>query len=88
MTTEFDIEQWLPMMPNEGPPFPRIFGINWPWYSEEQEPTPPPNGGDEILLHYCPYCEKSFATAQDLADHVKVEHPDQPPMEVIHIEWG
>lgn len=30
---EFDIEQWLPMMPNEGPPFPRIFGIKWPWYT-------------------------------------------------------
>lgn len=27
-----ELEDWLPMMPNEGPPLPRILGIRWPWY--------------------------------------------------------
>jgi len=25
-------EDWFPMMPNMGPPLPRILGIYWPWY--------------------------------------------------------
>lgn len=28
----FELTDWLPMMPNEGPPLPRILDIHWPWY--------------------------------------------------------
>ncbi len=27
-------EDFLPMMPNEGPPLPRLLGIFWPWYKK------------------------------------------------------
>ena len=32
MTREFELEEWLPMSPMEGPPLPRFFNILWPWY--------------------------------------------------------
>jgi len=33
-----ELEEWLPMPPAEGPPFPRFLCIRWPWV------TPPPPG--------------------------------------------
>lgn len=30
--TEFELEDWIPMMPQMGPPLPRMLGIYWPWY--------------------------------------------------------
>lgn len=34
----FELEDWLPMSPLEGPPLPKWMGITWPWV------TPPPPG--------------------------------------------
>lgn len=34
---EFKLEDWLPMMPMDGPPLPRFLGIYWPWVSKEVE---------------------------------------------------
>lgn len=28
-----ELEDWLPMSPDLGPPLPRLFGIYWPWYT-------------------------------------------------------
>lgn len=29
---DFELEDWLPMPPDMGPPLPRFLGIRWPWY--------------------------------------------------------
>lgn len=33
MVNNFELENWLPMEPSKGPPFPRYLGIYWPWYA-------------------------------------------------------
>lgn len=34
-------EEWEPMPPNQGPPFPEWLGIYWPWYKQPVGPVPP-----------------------------------------------
>ncbi len=42
-TTTFDIQDWLPMSPVDGPPLPRKLAIYWPWYKgAKPAPTPSP----------------------------------------------
>lgn len=68
------IEDLLPMPPTMGPPLPRYFGVLWPWY----KPTPPPEG------YTCPYCGDTFATWDELVDHIQSEHPgERIPIEII-----
>ena len=75
----YELEEWMPMPPDKGPPLPRFLGIYWPWYKEE---APPPPGA-----YSCPYCDESFDTIPELADHVAEVHPDKPPIAEITIEW-
>jgi len=79
--TEFNIEDLLPMSPNMGPPLPRFLGILWPWAEEKPEEEP------EELAHRCPYCTESFASLDELIDHVSEKHPDKPPLKRIEIQW-
>ena len=54
--TDFDFGEWLPMMPMEGPPFPRIFGIKWPWVEEDDvivSVLNPPAGAELWQLTLC-----------------------------------
>ncbi len=75
---ELELEGWMPMEPSKGPPLPRFLQIFWPWYKEE-----PPLVG----VYSCPYCDDSFNTIPELADHVKEAHPDKPPIGEIEITW-
>jgi len=36
----------------------------------------------------CPYCNQSFATLDELVNHVATDHPDQPPIQPIDVIWG
>lgn len=38
--TEIDVKEFEPMPLTEGPPFPKSWGVHWPWY--KVTPTPPP----------------------------------------------
>jgi len=38
----FELENWLPMEPQLGPPLPRFLNIYWPWY----KPAPPAEPGE------------------------------------------
>lgn len=31
--TEFELEKWIPMMPQKGPPLPVYLNVYWPWYT-------------------------------------------------------
>lgn len=75
------IEDWMPMEPSKGPPLPRFLGILWPWYEEEEEKPP------AVGAYSCPYCDQSFDTIPELAEHVATAHPDKPPIGEIAIEW-
>jgi len=79
-----EFQDWLPMSPIEGPPFPRFLGIKWPWY-KEGAPTPPPP--PEPLKYSCPYCDLSFDTLAELIAHGAQGHPDKPPIGEIDINW-
>jgi len=78
----YELEEWAPMPPDQGPPLPRFLNILWPWYKEELPPEEPPAGAYE-----CPYCDDSFDTLKELIDHVAEAHPDQPPLQEIEIQW-
>lgn len=72
---EFELEDWLPVMPWAGPPLPRFLGIFWPWYE-----AAPPEG------IYCPYCGAGpFSTIDEANEHIKAEHPGMPLL--IEIVW-
>lgn len=77
---EFKLENWLPMEPGMGPPLPRFLQIFWPWYKEEEEPP-------AVGAYSCPYCEDSFDTIPELAEHVATAHPGKPPIGEIEITW-
>jgi len=34
------IEDWAPMLPNQGPPLPRFLNIRWPWLQSAEEGLP------------------------------------------------
>jgi len=71
---DFELENWLPMPPDMGPPLPRWLGIFWPGY----KPPTPPEG------FTCPYCTETFATWDELIAHVQTEHPgERIPIEII-----
>ncbi len=36
--TEFELENWIPMQPQKGPPLPVFLDIYWPWYKPEVPP--------------------------------------------------
>lgn len=36
---DFEIENWMPMPPEMGPPLPRWLVIYWPWYEEKPPGT-------------------------------------------------
>ena len=36
--TNVELENWLPMPPNQGPPLPRSLEIYWPWYKPPEIP--------------------------------------------------
>lgn len=65
------LEDWFPTSPTEGPPLPKWLGILWPWYKEE---APPPT------VYTCPYCGATFATQQELDDHIAAAHPTPPAL--------
>ena len=48
---------------------------------EGMTPQPPPGAYD------CPYCDMSFGTLEELIEHVRTVHPDEPPIEAIVIGW-
>lgn len=68
-------EEWLPRMPNQGPPLPRSMGVYWPWYT-------PPEVPPEAPIYACPYCTAEFATEAELFAHIASAHPAQPPQVV------
>ncbi|HUV56458.1 MAG TPA: hypothetical protein VMV84_04425 [Dehalococcoidales bacterium] len=37
MPIEFKPEDWLPQEPSQGPPFPELLNIYWPWYKPKKE---------------------------------------------------
>ncbi|MBA7710271.1 hypothetical protein ES703_119211 [subsurface metagenome] len=67
------IEDWAPMMPNQGPPLPKSMGIYWPWYTLPEEVPP------EVPIYACPYCPAEFATEAVLFAHIRTAHAGQPP---------
>jgi len=71
----------MPMEPAKGPPLPRFLQIFWPWYKEEEPPTPPAGA------YSCPYCDQAFDSIPELAAHVSEVHPDKPPIGEIEISW-
>lgn len=73
MPNNFELEDWLPMEPQKGPPLPRRFQIFWPWYEAEA----PPEG------FKCPFCGATFATQEELNQHIREEHRIPIP-----ITWG
>lgn len=66
------IEDWMPMMPNQGPPLPKSIGIYWPWYK-------PPEVPPEAPIYACPYCSAEFSTQAELYAHIVKAHAGQPP---------
>ncbi len=72
---EFNLEDWFPMSPLEGPPLPKFLALYWPWYSGE---GPPPGG------YHCPYCSETFDSYDELVEHIQTEHPgERIPIDII-----
>jgi len=67
------IEDWMPMLPQMGPPLPKSMEIYWPWY------TPPEEVPPEAPIYACPYCEAEFSTQAELFAHIVKAHAGQPP---------
>lgn len=65
-----ELEQWMPMPIQMGPPLPKSMQIYWPWYTPEAPPE---------VIYACPYCPAEFPTEQELYDHIRTAHPAQPP---------
>ncbi len=80
---DIELENWMPMPPNMGPPFPKFLNVFWPWYEEGEPPptTTPP------LDYSCPYGPEAFETLEELISHVATVHPDEPPISQIEINW-
>ena len=72
---ELKLEDWFPMSPLKGPPFPKWMEITWPWYKEEGVPP----GG-----YTCPYCGANFDTYEEVVSHIQTEHPgERIPIDII-----
>lgn len=67
--TEFKLEDWLPMMPSEGPPLPRIFGIYWPWGSKAIALKA---GWNEVT--YTGAGKKAGIAMQSIADYLEIAY--------------
>ena len=66
------VEDWMPMLPNQGPPLPKSMEIYWPWYK-------PPEVPPEAPIYACPYCPAEFSTQAELLAHIVEAHAGQPP---------
>lgn len=65
-----DLEQLLPMMPNEGPPLPRILSIYWPWYKPTEIPLTV--GWNEVT--YTGDRKKAGIAMQSIAGYLEIAY--------------
>jgi hypothetical protein len=65
--------------------FVMMFAIITNVIRQKQQTSEQPSAG---IGYQCPYCGQSFTTLQELIDHVRSVHPDQPPIQSIDIQWS
>lgn len=81
---DLELEDWMPMEPDKGPPLPRFLGIYWPWY----KPVEPIEGRviDFAELNILGVDGKAFAsvvgTEATLAEPIVVSR-----MRGVRISW-